>query len=110
MSQAKNTRWVDLDYRPEPGVNLVVATLSQDDVTGGRPTADAFDIDTVDPRQQRTIDQARGYHHETLNLQNRGLYWRLYFGTRGIRLPFEVYGFIMAFHEEGQRKGRVRTE
>jgi len=105
FSQAKLTRSVDIDFAPQAG------TLEVRVLEGGNATilADAFDYDGVpnnDSFRFVISDTSTGYMTETIHLATRSPFWRIYVGTRGINAPFEMFGFAVAFSEEGLRKGR----
>lgn len=102
IANVKQVMSLDLDYAPNPLTSLDLRWLVTD---SGRNLDDAFDYTAPATTQQRSLSQTDGYHSESIRVGPRGLYWRMFMGTRGINLPFEVFGWDVGLTLEGNRKG-----
>lgn len=107
MSQMKIARWLDFDFTPNAGNLLVQIVVGGGTVVLNDPFPWAVVPIGGTNGQQSSLLMARGYHEMPCHWQDeRGFYFRMAFGTRGISKPFEVFGWNVAFDEDGLRKGR----
>lgn len=110
ITNTKVVRWLDLDFLPQAGALEVRALAAVIGVQStGVPLTDAFNYYGVLTQNRKTISSMLyGYHPETIRFEvSRALYWRAFFGTRGINVPFEVFGWSAGFEDDGNRKGTV---
>lgn len=102
IANVKQMMGLDFDFAPNPLTTLDVRWLMSN---GGRNLDEVFDYNGVPQEQRFPLSQTDGYHNENVRVGPRGLYARHFFGTRGINVPFEVFGWDMALNVEGNRKG-----
>ena len=110
ITNTKVVRWLDLDFLPQSGSLEVRALAAVIGVQGaGVSLTDAFNYSAVLTQNRKTIPaMTYGYHPETVRFEvSRALYWRAFFGTRGINVPFEVFGWSTGFEDDGNRKGLI---
>lgn len=107
MSQMKIARWLDFDFTPEDGNLLVQIVVGGGNIVLNDPFPWAVVPAGTTNEQQTSLPMTRGYHDMPCHWKDeRGFYFRMAFGTRGIDKPFEVFGWNVAFDEDGLRKGR----